>query len=244
MAPPRLFAKTLLLTLALAAIFAPSASAAEGISAAKALGGSDKTTTGTSSRTKTSGAGSTTGTTKEQLSITTVKPGSGQTVSGKVDWEVAALAGSPSKVEFAIDGSTRFSDSSAPYSGTLDTTTLSNGSHTLTATAFGLHGVKATTSVTVRVANTVPTPEPEPAPTPEPSTGSPIYWGATIGTQLTGGQAPWDMSAVAKFEEETSKKVSLVQFFQPFANCNPTAPSTAFRSTRWKTSACTGRSRC
>jgi len=220
MASPRLLTKTLLLTLALAAIFAPSALAAEGISAAKALGGSGKTTV-TSSRTKTSGAGSTTGTTKEQLSITTVKPGSGQTVSGKIEWEVAVPVGSPSKVEFAVDGSAKFSDSSAPYSGTLDTTTLGNGSHTLAATAFGQHGVKATTSVTVKVANTVPTPEPEPEPTPEPSTGSPIYWGATIGTQLTGNQPPWDMSAVTKFEEETKKKVSLVQFFQPFANCNP-----------------------
>jgi beta-mannanase len=220
MALPRLLAKTFLLTLALVALFASSASAAEGISAAKALGGSGKTT-GTSSRTKTSGAGSTTGTTKEQLSITTVKPGSGQTVSGKIDWEVAVSVGSPSKVEFAVDGSAKFSDSSAPYSGTLDTTALGNGSHTLTATAFGQHGVKATTSVTVKVANTVPTPEPEPEPTPEPSTGSPIYWGATIGTQLTGNQPPWDMSAVTKFEEETKKKVSLVQFFQPFANCNP-----------------------
>jgi len=220
MALPRLLAKTLLLTLALAAVFAPSASAAEGISAAKALGGSGKTTV-TSSRTKTSGSGSTTGTTKEQLSIATVKPGSGQTVSGKVDWEVAVTVGSPSKVEFAVDGAAKFSDSSAPYGGTLDTTALGNGSHTLTATAFGLRGAKATTSVTVKVANTVPTPEPEPEPTPEPGTGAPIYWGATIGTQLTGNQPPWDMSAVTKFEEETKKKVSLVQFFQPFANCNP-----------------------
>ncbi|MGN6255420.1 MAG: glycoside hydrolase family 26 protein [Solirubrobacterales bacterium] len=49
----------------------------------------------------------------------------------------------------------------------------------------------------------------------------PIYWGATIGSQLTGEQAPWDMSAVAKFEEDAHKSVSLVQFFQPFAQCNP-----------------------
>jgi hypothetical protein len=48
----------------------------------------------------------------------------------------------------------------------------------------------------------------------------PLYWGATIGTHLTGGQAPWDMSAVSKFEEMTGKPVSLVQFFQPFADCS------------------------
>ena len=47
----------------------------------------------------------------------------------------------------------------------------------------------------------------------------PLYWGATIGSQLTGGQAPWDMNAVARFEEIAQKSVSLVQFFQPFADC-------------------------
>jgi hypothetical protein len=54
----------------------------------------------------------------------------------------------------------------------------------------------------------------------------PIYWGATIGTQLTGGQAPWDMSAVSKFEEASHKPASLIQFFQPFADCG--GPSCTF----------------
>ncbi|HEV2791346.1 MAG TPA: glycosyl hydrolase, partial [Solirubrobacterales bacterium] len=69
-----------------------------------------------------------------------------------------------------------------------------------------------------------PTPEPTPIPTPTPApgTGGPIFWGATIGSHLTGGQAPWDMNAVTRFEEGTKKKVSMVNFFQPFANCNPT----------------------
>jgi hypothetical protein len=66
-----------------------------------------------------------------------------------------------------------------------------------------------------------PAPAPEPAPVPGTSTAGPIYWGATIGSQLTGTQAPWDMNAVNKFEEGARKKASLVQFFQPFANCNP-----------------------
>jgi Glycosyl hydrolase family 26/Bacterial Ig domain len=227
MAPARLLARAFLLALFVAALFAPTALAAEGISPAKALG-REKTTTPvtTDSRTKTNGStGSTSD--KEQLAINTVAPSDGQAVSGKVDWEVLVLEGSPSKVEFAVDGSTKWSDSSAPYSGTLDTTKLGNGSHTLAATAYGSRGVKATASVTVKVANTVPTPEPEPTPTPEPEPepgpeAGPVYWGATIGTQLTGNQPPWDMGAVTKFEEETHKKVSMVNFFQPFANCNPT----------------------
>ena len=47
----------------------------------------------------------------------------------------------------------------------------------------------------------------------------PLYWGASIGTQLTGGQAPWDMSAVTKFEGLADKSLSLLNFFVPFANC-------------------------
>jgi hypothetical protein len=49
--------------------------------------------------------------------------------------------------------------------------------------------------------------------------GQPLYWGATIGNQLTGNQAPWDMNAVAKFEETARKPASVIQFFQPFAEC-------------------------
>jgi hypothetical protein len=57
------------------------------------------------------------------------------------------------------------------------------------------------------------------AATQSTSPGAPLYWGATIGEQLTGEQAPWDMSAVSKFEGLAGKGVSLVNFFGPFANC-------------------------
>ncbi|MDQ2629430.1 MAG: hypothetical protein M3Y75_00450 [Actinomycetota bacterium] len=48
----------------------------------------------------------------------------------------------------------------------------------------------------------------------------PIYWGAWIGNQLTGDEAPWDMSAVAKFEQMAGKGVSVINFSSPFADCN------------------------
>ena len=64
---------------------------------------------------------------------------------------------------------------------------------------------------------TSPAPAPEPAPAPAPAS---IYWGAWIGEQLTGSQAPWDMNAVTKFEEMTGKHLSLVNFSSPFANCS------------------------
>jgi Glycosyl hydrolase family 26/Bacterial Ig domain len=229
MAPTRLHIKALILCFAFLALSAPGALAAEGIGPAKKLGGEKATTTSTatSGREKTNGSGSVSTGSKEVLTISTVKPGNGATVSGTIGWEAAVTAGSPTKVEFLVDGAAKFSDSSAPYSGSLDTTKLGNGNHTLSATAYGSKGVKSTTSVTVKVSNTAPTPAPapEPTPTPEPTpapeAGGPIYWGATIGTHLTGGQPPWDMGAVTRFEEETKKKVSMVNFFQPFANCNP-----------------------
>jgi len=58
--------------------------------------------------------------------------------------------------------------------------------------------------------------------------GQPIYWGATIGDQITGTQAPWDMNAVSRFEELGGKSLSLVNFFAPFANCS-TSPCSFYR---------------
>jgi hypothetical protein len=56
---------------------------------------------------------------------------------------------------------------------------------------------------------------------PQTSSASPgsIYWGAWMGSQLTGEEAPWDMKAVSKFEQMAGKGVSIVHFGSPFANC-------------------------
>jgi hypothetical protein len=57
---------------------------------------------------------------------------------------------------------------------------------------------------------------------PGPASGpsGPLYWGAWIGDQLTGNEAPWDMSAVTKFEQMTGKPMSLIHFSSPFADCS------------------------
>jgi hypothetical protein len=224
----RVAATILAAALACAGLSAPGALAAEGISGARALSGKS----GSSSRPNPNA--------KEQLLVATVAPTEGATVSGAIAWEVS-VSGKASKVEFAIDGAAKWTDSSAPFSfgadaGALDTTKLGNGSHTLSATAFGSRGVRATTAVTVQVSNPSPEPAPEPSPEPAPEpapegAGGPIYWGATIGSQLTGNQAPWDMTAVSKFEDETNKKVSLVQFFQPFAQCGSSCSFYGFPTT-------------
>ncbi len=97
-----------------------------------------------------------------------------------------------------------WSQASSPYlyrgkTGGLDTTTLANGSHTLTAVAYGARGAKATTSVVVNVKNAAPAPPPaESEPAPPTGGGQTLYWGATIGSQLTGTQAPWDTNAITQ----------------------------------------------
>jgi Glycosyl hydrolase family 26 len=53
---------------------------------------------------------------------------------------------------------------------------------------------------------------------PAESTG-PLLWGAWIGDQLTGTEAPWDMSAVSSFEQMAGKAASVINFSSPFADC-------------------------
>ena len=47
----------------------------------------------------------------------------------------------------------------------------------------------------------------------------PLYWGAWIGSQLTGKEAPWDMAAASSLEANVGSGLSLLQFSAPFARC-------------------------
>jgi hypothetical protein len=64
------------------------------------------------------------------------------------------------------------------------------------------------------------------------------YWGAWIGSQLTGEEAPWDMSAVTAFEAQAEKEPSLIEFSQPFVRCEDGKcpaeefPTSAFEAVR------------
>ena len=55
------------------------------------------------------------------------------------------------------------------------------------------------------------------APKPKPT-----YWGAWIGDQITGTDAPWDMSPVHFFEQLVGKGMSLVEFSSSWQTCAPT----------------------
>jgi hypothetical protein len=54
---------------------------------------------------------------------------------------------------------------------------------------------------------------------PAAATG-PLYWGAWIGKQLTGTEAPWDMNAVSSFEQMAGKGAAVINFSSPFADCS------------------------
>ncbi len=63
-----------------------------------------------------------------------------------------------SKVEFYVDGTLKGTDTTSPYSMTLNSTTLANGSHTLTAKAYDAAGnVGTSTAVSFSVSNSTPT---------------------------------------------------------------------------------------
>ena len=49
-----------------------------------------------------------------------------------------------------------------------------------------------------------------------------IYWGANIGPQLTGGEAPWNTAAIPAFERRVGKRLSIDHMGWPFASCTPT----------------------
>jgi Glycosyl hydrolase family 26 len=62
-------------------------------------------------------------------------------------------------------------------------------------------------------------PKRAPKATASAATG-PLYWGAWIGDQLTGTEAPWDLNAIERFEGLAGKDASVINFSSPFADCS------------------------
>jgi hypothetical protein len=110
-------------------------------------------TGGLSGSLSTGGGGGGGDTTAPTVSLTA--PSNGATVSGSIT--LAATASDNvgvSSVQFKVDGVNRgTADTSSPYSRTWDTTGVSDGSHTVSATAVDTSGNTATDSHTVTVQN-------------------------------------------------------------------------------------------
>ena len=91
-------------------------------------------------------------------SVSIASPAGGASVSGTALVDVNATDNvGVARVELRVNGSTVATDTSAPFQFALDTTKLANGSASLVAYAFDAAGnSKASTAVSVNVANGVP----------------------------------------------------------------------------------------
>ncbi|MEX0616986.1 MAG: Ig-like domain-containing protein [Candidatus Woykebacteria bacterium] len=138
-------------------------------------------------------------TTNPTVSITS--PANGATVSSTVN--VAATTSDNvgvTKVEFFIDNASTATctDTTSTYTCSIDTTKLTNGSHTLKAKASDAAGMNATASVTVTVSNVSPPPSGDSA-KPTVSITSPAS-GATVSKTVIVSAAASDNVGVAKVE--------------------------------------------
>jgi len=98
--------------------------------------------------------------------VVTSSIANGATLSGSLKWTATTSVTTVSRVEFLIDGTSKWTDQAAPYQfggdpgGRFDTTSLKNGQHTLAVRAYGTSGLTATASSLVTVSNTVSVPPP------------------------------------------------------------------------------------
>jgi hypothetical protein len=84
-------------------------------------------------------------------------PASGATVSGMTSVQASASSSAGvASVTLALDGSTVGTDTSSPWTFSVDTTKLVNGAHTLKVTASDAAGNSATAQESVNVQNAVP----------------------------------------------------------------------------------------
>ena len=111
-------------------------------------------------------------------SVSITSPASGASVSGTIT-VTASVSANANSVQFMVDGiSAGPAVTSAPFGFSLNTTTLSNGSHLLTAVASTVGGqTAASAAISIKVNNANPVP-PAPAP-PSVSITSPVP-GATV----------------------------------------------------------------
>jgi hypothetical protein len=85
----------------------------------------------------------------------------GQPLDGSVRWSATTSGSSTTSVDFVVDGAIRWTATTAAYTfggagGYLDTSTLTDGAHTLALTAHASSGATATQSSTVLVSNPTP----------------------------------------------------------------------------------------
>jgi len=110
-----------------------------------------------------------------------------------------------SRVEFSVDGLLVGTDSASPYSMTLDSTTLSNGSHSLTAKAFDAAGNSATSSaVSFSVSNATADTTPPTVSASESGTSGTITLSATASDNVGVTSVDFKVDGVVKGTDTTA----------------------------------------
>src|SRR5262245_6889088 len=175
--------------------------------------GFDGTTTSITRSVNFVSSSTSTTTTNAAPSVSLTSPSSGQTVSGTIALNaIAADDKGVSKVVFMVDSTTIATDTSSPYSASLNTTTLTNGTHVLKAQAFDASGLSSTSQVSVNVSNTSTTTSGTTSTTttsvstPPPGTGALDVWfkaplnGTTVSGQLSGTKCYVNGTGVVKVD--------------------------------------------
>jgi hypothetical protein len=138
---------------------------------------------------------------KNPPSVTITNPSDGATVSGTIDVDASATDDvGVTKVEFSVDGSLVSTDTSAPFGFKLDTTTLTEGSHTILARAFDAENKTGTDSITINVDQSVPTTTLK---SPTNKIQEPVIGPPTIATKPAG---PKDRTIIVQIPEDQKAK--------------------------------------
>ncbi|HET7436816.1 MAG TPA: Ig-like domain-containing protein [Thermoanaerobaculia bacterium] len=114
-------------------------------------------------------------------------PASGATVSGTTSVTASASDNTGvTRVDFLVDGAVAASDSSSPYSFSWNTTTASNGTHSLSSRAYDAAGNSAASaSVTVTVSNTTADTTAPTASITSPASGATVSGTTTVSANAT-----------------------------------------------------------
>lgn len=146
--------------------------------------------------------------------VTITAPANNAQISGSVPFSATATDNtSVSKVEFSVDGALKSTDTTSPYSTTVDATGLSVGSHSMSVTAYDVVGRTSTKTVTVTVADAVK---------PTLTITSPAM-NATVAGTLNVTATATDNISVSKVEFSVDGALKSTDTTSPYAAAIPTA---------------------
>jgi hypothetical protein len=122
-----------------------------------------------------------------RYTLSLASPSDGSTVSGVVQVQPDTPGWTPARVDFWVDSTLMWSQTSPPYGGALDTTKLSSGQHTLTVMAWVNNpnaGHTLTSTISVNVSN-------QTAVAPQSTAAPSISGTPTVGQTLSASPGAW-----------------------------------------------------